>query len=609
MTNTAIGVLFASCGLLIAHRRPANPIGWLFLLTGVAPLTSAAMVPVAAYGTSHGWPEWASRLVITVFLFAWPWGVGLGLPLALQLFPTGRPVEPGGAALVWITAVTGAGFVAVMSTGPTPELGSNTLLLLREPPEAVTAAFEITNTVVLLASVISLVWRYRRGSDTVRQQLLWLLLAVIIAIGINIPGTLDVADRTVGDIALLLTVPLIPLSITAAILRHQLFDIRLVVSRAILYLVLSVCVVAGYAALVVVINRLVRGAGAPIVATLLIALAFNPARVRLQRIVDRAFYGDRADPVHAVSQMGQRLVGDDLDGVVHGVRQTLRLPYAALHTATGTVTASGRPSRELCTVSLQYRGEQVGELIVGIRSGEHRLSPADATVLDLLAKPLAVAVHATILSEALQASRERLIDTAEEERRRLHRELHDSLGPALTGAAFKAQATGNYISTDPQRAAQLNTELGDQVRAAIEDIRRLVYGLRPPALDELGLIGALRRYAGQFPGLDLTVEAPDPIPELSAAVEVTAFRITTEALSNVVRHSGARHAVVSVRPLGEQLQLSVVDDGTARTTWHPGVGLRSIAERAAELGGEATAGPTDAGGWVLAVLPFSGRRP
>jgi signal transduction histidine kinase len=607
VTNVAIGASFAPCGLLIARRRPGNPIGWLFLVMGVAPMTSAAMVPIGAYGMTHDWPVWASRLIVTVFLFAWPWGVGVCLPLALQLFPTGRPVVPGGRALVWVTVLTGVGFVLVMSTGPTPDLGADTLVLIGEPSPALTAAFEIANTTVLVASLISLLWRYRQGSDTIRRQLLWLLLAVIVAVGINIPGTVDVANRTLADISLLLAVPLIPLSITVAILRHRLLDIRLVISRTVLYVLLSACVVAGYAALVVVLDRLLRGVGAPILATLLIALSFNPARIRLQRLVDRAFYGARADPVHAVSQVGERLAGDGLHGVVSGVRDTLRLPFAALRTAAGEIAASGQPPHELRTVPLHYCGEQVGALVVGVRSGEHRLSQADLTVLNLLATPLAVAVHATTLSEALQASRERLINGAEEERRRLHRELHDSLGPALTGAAFKAQATGNYIGTDPRRAAQLNAELGEQVRSAIEDVRRLVYGLRPPALDELGLVGALRRYAGQFPGLDLTVEAPEPMPELPAAVEVTAFRIATEALANVVRHSGGCRAVVTVLPAGEQLRLSVVDDGSDRDPWRPGVGLHSIAERAAELGGEASAGPTDIGGRVAAVLPIGGR--
>ena len=606
LTNLAIGVSFAPCGWLIARRRPDNPIGWLFLVLGLAQLTSAAMVPLAAYADAQDWPAGAQRLLITAFLLAWPWGTGLCLPLALQLFPTGRPVSARWRPLVWLTVLSGLAFVVAMSTGPSPDLPASTLLLLGEPAPVVMVAVEGLNAAVLLGSAASLIARYARGDDTIRRQLQWLLLAVIVAVGINVPGALDVDNRTVTDIALLLTIPLIPVAVTVAILRYRLFDIRLVVSRAVSYALLTACVVGGYVALVAVLDRVLRGAGAPLVATLAVALSFNPARVLLQRLVDRAFYGARADPVRAASQLGERLAGgDDLDAVVTGVREVLRLPFAALRGDHGELAASGQPPPLLRTVDLIYRGERVGVLIVGVRPGDRRLSAADLKVLDLLATPLAVAVHATGLAQALQTSRERLIGAAEEERRRLHRELHDSLGPALTGAAFKVQATGNYIGTDPGRAAQLNAELGEQVRDAIDDVRRLVYGLRPPALDELGLVGALRRYAGQFPGVSLTVEAPEPLPELPAAVEVTAFRIATEALANVVRHSGAGRAVVSVCPDGARLQLSVTDDGSRRIDWRPGVGLRSIAERAAEVGGEASAGPTPDGGRVVAVLPLA----
>jgi signal transduction histidine kinase len=605
VTNVAIGASFAPCGMLIARHRSRNPIGWLLLALAIAPLTSAVMVPVGAYGAAHGWPHWALRLVVTVFLFAWPWGVGLCLPLVLQLFPTGTVVSPRWRALLILTVVGGVASVLVMGTGPSPDLDANTFLLLGEPGPVVTIAVEVLSAVVLLASVASLVLRYRQGGDLVRRQLLWLLLAAVVAVGINVPGAVDVEHRTLGDIALLLTVPLIPAAITVAILRHHLFDIRLVVSRAVLYLVLTGGVIGGYAALVAMLDHALQGAGAPILATLLVALAFNPLRVRLQRLVERAFYGARADPVRAVTHVGQRLAGDDLHGVVTGIREALRVPFAALRGTSEEIATSGQAPAAVHTIPLTYRGERVGELVVGVRRGEHRMSTADSAVLDLLATPLAVAVHATELSEKLQASRERLIGAAEDERRRLHRELHDSLGPALTGAAFKVQATGNYIHADPQRAAQLNTELGEQLRSLIEDIRRLVYGLRPPALDELGLVGALRRYAGQFPGLGLSVEGPEPMPPLPAAVEVAAFRIATEAVTNVVRHAGARQAVVSVSPGGNHLQLTITDDGPSGDAWRPGVGLRSIVERATELGGHAAAGPTAGGGRVVAVLPLA----
>jgi two-component system, NarL family, sensor kinase len=352
-------------------------------------------------------------------------------------------------------------------------------------------------------------------------------------------------------------------------------------------------------------DRVLRGVGAPVAATVLIALAFNPVRVRLQRLVDRAFYGARRDPVRAVSAVGERLAADDLGGVLDGIRDALRLPFAALRGEDGELAARGSPSATIRAVPLTYHGERVGDLLVGVRAGERRMGAADLAVLDLLATPLAAALHATRLSEALQMSRERLVTATEEERRRLHRELHDSLGPTLTGAAFTADAIGNLTGSDPDGATRLAADLGTQIRAAIDDVRRLVYGLRPPALDELGLVGAVRRQAAQLAGeVEITVDADGALPPLPAAVEVAAYRITTEALTNVVRHSGGGHAKVSIRVDVDALRLSVTDDGPRDGAWRQGVGLRSVAERAAELGGACQAGPTPDGGSVTAHLPL-----
>jgi signal transduction histidine kinase len=251
-----------------------------------------------------------------------------------------------------------------------------------------------------------------------------------------------------------------------------------------------------------------------------------------------------------------------------------------------------------------HRGKPIGQLVVGARWGERRLPAADRAVLDLLATPLTVALRATSLSEELQASREELVTATAEERRRLHRELHDSLGPVLTGAALKADGAALAARADPERAERLATELADQLRQAIADVRRMVYGLRPPALDQGGLVAALRRQEGQLGDVDLTVTAPDPLPVLPAAVEVAAYRIATEAVTNVVRHAGAKQAVVALSADSSGLRVSVTDDGTAGDSWTPGVGLQSIEERVSEVGGRWEAGPTPAGGRLVAVLPL-----
>jgi len=192
----------------------------------------------------------------------------------------------------------------------------------------------------------------------------------------------------------------------------------------------------------------------------------------------------------------------------------------------------------------------------------------------------------------------------------LRRDLHDGLGPTLTGMALAADATANLVETDVAQARTLLDGLSRDSRQAIGDVRRLVDDLRPAALDELGLVGALRQRAEQTVRradgevVQVTVEATEPLPALPAAIEVAAFRIATEALNNVVRHSQASRAVVQLR-LGKALEIEVVNDGpTLNGTWRPGVGLQAMRERAAELGGICEAGPTPEGARVYVSLPL-----
>ena len=238
-------------------------------------------------------------------------------------------------------------------------------------------------------------------------------------------------------------------------------------------------------------------------------------------------------------------------------------------------------------------------------------------MLELLAGPLAVALHATALSAALQQSRVSIVAAREEERRRLRRDLHDGLGPALTGIAFKADAARNALPAGPARASELLGALRADTTAAITDIRRLVNGLRPPALDDLGLIGSLRqqtdRLAQRPDGSSVAVclNTPEPLPALPAAVEVAAYRIITEAMTNAARHSGAtRIDVLLAVAEGDGLRIEVRDDGhVPGPGWQPGFGLTSMRERAAELGGTCQAGPDPAGGGrVIAALPLGENR-
>ena len=207
-----------------------------------------------------------------------------------------------------------------------------------------------------------------------------------------------------------------------------------------------------------------------------------------------------------------------------------------------------------------------------------------------------------MLTEDLQRSRERIVSAREEERRRLRRDLHDGLGPVLTGAAMMIDAGRNLMRTDPATADQQLIEARAQVRGAIEDVRRLVYALRPPALDELGLVGAIREQAQRGP-VEVTIKADGPLKELPAAVEVAAFRIISEAVNNAARHSSATACTIDIN-LNGRLEIDVSDNGKTTEAWRPGVGIISMRERAAELGGTCESGPDPNGhGRVHAVIP------
>jgi signal transduction histidine kinase len=241
---------------------------------------------------------------------------------------------------------------------------------------------------------------------------------------------------------------------------------------------------------------------------------------------------------------------------------------------------------------------------VGPRPGERQLSRSDQNVIDVMAAPLAIVLHAQALTEELKASCERVIEVAEEERTRLRRELHDSLGPLLTGAAFKADGIALAAHHRPEKAESLATELADQLRQSVEAVRQLAYGLRPAALDEFGLVGALREEGRRFSPIKVIIDAPESLPALPSSVEVAAYRIAAEALTNVVRHSDAKLASVRLITNDGTLEMIITDNGTATAPWSPGLGLASIKSRASEVGGACEAGPTSDGGRVVATLPL-----
>jgi signal transduction histidine kinase len=301
--------------------------------------------------------------------------------------------------------------------------------------------------------------------------------------------------------------------------------------------------------------------------------------------------------------------GAALPAVAEAIAASLRLPHVVIEATAGGRAEAGAPrggSTE--SLPLVHQGQQVGNLVVEGRD-RRPVDPRDSRLLAELARPAGAAVSAAALADALSASRARLVQAREEERRRLRRDLHDGLGPTLAGIGLGLDLVASGLDEDPAGARRVLADLEAETAAAVEDVRRLVQDLRPPALDELGLVPAIRqqvdRLALRCPGLVVRVDAAEELPPLPAATEVAAYRIAVEAVTNSVRHARACSCRVAV-VADVDLRIEVVDDGNGIPTGsHRGFGLSAMEERAAEVGGSCTVAPGAAGGTrVVALLPL-----
>jgi signal transduction histidine kinase len=389
--------------------------------------------------------------------------------------------------------------------------------------------------------------------------------------------------------------------------------------------VLTVCIVGTYVIIVGYLGALFRTGGdlaISLVATGIVAVLFAPLRDRLQRGVNRLMYGERDDPYAVLSRLGQRLEATlephaMLPAVAESVAHALKLPHVAIELKRGeeyeTAAEYGWPAGEPLRLPLVYGTETVGRIVLSPRAPGESFGPADRRLLDDLARQAGVAAHAVRLTNDLQRSRERLVTAREEERRRLRRNLHDGLGPALSSAMLKLGAARRLLPPD-SLVDDLIVEVRDDMRATIADVRGLVYDLRPPALDQLGLELAIRDYAEQcasedVDGMHVTVDAPEQLSPLPAAVEVAVYQIAREALTNAARHARARscrvHLALQDGPERVELRLEITDDGVGLPDErHLGVGLSSMRERAEELGGKfSVESPPEGGTRVVARLP------
>lgn len=619
--DVAASLLFWIVGMLIFWRKSHEWMGVSVSLVLIAFGSFGISDTLLATFRSPQTPLFIQIPIVLLGLLQWT-----ALGIFLLTFPTGR-FAPRWSWLIILLWIGQFGFYFATNFAPVP---ANFLLLV---------------VFVTWGSTLGMqVYRYVRLYDAAqRQQVKWFLFAFFIGLALEIVGNgvlgglvapLNAPDSwfqlLTGTFIAFLFVP-IPLGIGVAIFRYHLWNIDLLINRTLVYGALTLSVIGLYMLVVVGLGTLIQVQGnvlLSLLATGVIAVLFQPLRLRLQRGVNRLMYGERDDPYAVLTHLGSRLEATlvpekILPTIVETVAQALKLPYVAIAllpeqpplTGPGAevpdiVASYGAPTADPVRAPLVYQAETVGYLLLAARVGD-TFGKADARLLADLARQAGVAVYAVRLTthlqhltENLQHTRERLVTTREEERRRLRRDLHDGLGPALASLTFKVDAARNLLRQDSARTEILLAEVRQQAQEAITDIRRLVYNLRPPALDEFGLLSALREQAAhyQHQGLEVAFEAPPTLPPLPAAVEVAAYRIAQEALTNVARHAQALHCFLRLAIDAEAVQLTISDDGQGIPAGHRiGVGLHTMHERASELGGSCTITPGPSGGTAIQV--------
>ncbi len=612
IADPSLGIGALACGLvgaLIVRRQPSNLLGWVFLVMGASGQISSLCAEYAVYGieTNTSWSggNWA------LWLNTWI-SVSAFMPMfPLLLFPTGRIQGWFARVVAGLTIISTAWLLFALLVGTTvppgfPEIYSRTPNpLFPGDPVADAGVGIIALGICGLLSVGLVLWRFRKSDGTLRQQFMWIVLDMCVLVVAFVADF--VARGVIGQgyqvtSALMnLSISLLPVVAGIAILRHHLFDIELIFSRAIVYLVMTISVIATYIFVVGWLGTLFRTGGNllfSLLATGIVAVVFHPLRETVQRRVNRILFGERDEPYAAIARLGQRLestlaVDAILPAIAGTVREALKLPYAAISLTQGLgpplLVENGTMVANPLRLPLLYQQEPVGELLLGPRTPGESFGAADRRLLDDLARQAGIAVHAVQLTHDLQRARERLVEAREEERRRLHRDLHDGLGSQLAALSLQLGALPTLIGSDPSAAQLEVSELRGQLRMAITSIRSLVQGLRPLTIDELGLLVALRERIQQFstPGIRIHVNLPATLPSLPAAVEVAIYRVTEEALANVAKHAQAGSCLVRLSTTGTMLELIIEDDGAGMmpSSSSSGAGLHTMRERAEELGG------------------------
>jgi signal transduction histidine kinase len=635
---------FAVVGAIVAGHRPANPIGWLFQAEGLGFALGVATDTYAKYATRAGvaappsvaWAVWLGAILGELgFLFA----------LAILLFPDGRLPSPRWRVVAWLI-VAGEALVVLMAATSSAALRAQAAAVLVSPVRLVpdSLADPVVNVLqtafipLTLAAAAGLAVRYRRATPDVRHQIKWVAYAsVLTAVALLITGI--VFGNPLG--ALLTVGPLIPVAAGIAIFKYRLYDIDVVISKTIVYGFLAAFITLVYVVIVAGIGSLGPGflqagsrpnLGLSIVATGVVAVAFQPVRERVQRLANRLVFGERATPYEALSEFAGRMGGtyaadDVLPRMARVLAEGTGASRAVVWLKTGpelmagaswpadtgppprVAMAGGQPTAIAGAdrvAPVDYQGETLGALTVAKRPGE-TLTPVEAKLMSDLAAQAGLVLHNIGLTgqlrarlAELRASRLRIVTAQDEQRRRIERDIHDGAQQQLLAIADTLAVAQSLAGQDEERERAVVARLKAETSGALETLRDLARGIYPPLLADQGLPAAVRAQAGKAPG---PVEvSTDGVGRYPPEIETAVYFCCVEALQNAARHAPGSAIRVSLAEDGADVTFTVADDGpgfdpAAATR---GTGLRNMSDRLAALGGSCQVGSAPGRGTTVA---------
>ncbi|GAA4729030.1 hypothetical protein GCM10023350_10290 [Nocardioides endophyticus] len=628
--SALVGAIAVATAVPVLWRYPRHLVAWVIALTGLLWAFDGLCESWSAYGMAQspyppltGFAVWVVAQLGAFLL--------VGLPLVLVLYPTGRLMSGRWRVVSIVVIAMACTLPLLLLFAPTSALNAEEFQLpldtgmpeLPIPGDVFIGLLTVGRFLTLLSlplAVVVLFARQRGASGRERMQLRWLLWAAVMCVVVS-GVAIVLQNGWVVTIALMLALGLTGASIAIGILDPEVRDVDALMGGTVVWASVAGTVIALDLVLVAALDRLLGDRLDERDATLLLLLIavtiYAPVRSRLTTVVHRLLVGRRGDRYSVVTDLAARLeesgdVRTQLPALAVAVATAFKLDYVRVEVfghGGGTIAAThGRQPRDVREVPIRYGEEEVGRLELPARGVRSMLSKRDQALLVDIVRQAAMAVRSARLADDLQQSREQLVLAREDDRRRIRRDLHDGLGPVLGGVAMRLDAAGNALDRDPETTRRLVAQSRQDITDALADVRRLVHGLRPPALDDLGLLAALDQQAERMRSADLAVTvAAEDVPLLSAAVEVAAYRIASEALTNTARHARARHAAVRLTSSAGSLLVEVGDDGAGiDPEVVAGVGLRSIRERAEELGGrtEIVCPPTG-GTRVRAWLPLT----